>query len=317
MDTLQPICDELLVDDVQYSLRHLWGMSTITSNRKPFRVPCTNPCSIMRDQLRGLSEKVYKVGEKTDGVRFYLLASFYSDPRQGDEGQEEEYAVLVNRAGHMYRVDMSGPADLFAGTLLDGELCVHDDNLTFVVFDAVACNGYTVRHQTHSMRIQTAESVMSAMVTPSLTLTLKTWYPLAEAVNVWMRAKENCDGLILVPEQRPLEYGTQPDLFKWKPGNSHTLDLIFNGRYLYAWGDDDCKHIVADLHDCVFHPDASSVPVNQVCEFALIPDSEVKQRWIVKLVKTREDKLHPNSLLVVELTIKNIQENILVEELIQ
>jgi hypothetical protein len=316
MDQLQLLDDEELVEDVKYSVRHLWNFSTgyygITP--PPFRVPCTNPCSIMRAQLPLLQTQEYKVGEKTDGVRMYLLCSFIMRAKQDDD-EEEEYGVLLDRAGHMYRIQVRGVGDLFAGTLLDGELCAHGDTLSYIVFDAVACNGYSVVTQTHTVRLETARLMLESMTIAGVQVSVKCWHPLHDAVHVFRAADPaHCDGLILVPETRPLQHGTQHDLFKWKPGHSHTVDLVFNGKYLYAWGENGQLGVIPDLADCVWEVPLPSAQHNQVCEFQLRLDHETG-RWHVSMVKLRADKPHPNSIRVVDLTMQNIVEDVKVEEL--
>lgn len=312
MNCLVRVVDPAVREDVEYTLLHLWGLGTTTygSQPAPFRVPCTSPCSILRDQLPLLRKVPYKVGEKSDGVRFYLLASFYYS---GDE--ERNYGVLVNRAGHMFQISVQAPDDLFAGTLLDGELCeLPDGSLSYIVFDAVACNGYSVKEQPHSVRLKTAESVLQTVSVESVTVSLKTWHPLTDALTVWSTCQATCDGLILVPETSPLRQGTQRDLFKWKPGNKHTLDLVYNGKYLCALDDTGQLIVVASLYDCVI---LVPLPVNIVCELALTAHSDGNGRYDATLVKQRDDKPTPNHFRVVELTLQNIVENVTVEELVE
>lgn len=320
MDRLEPLVnDEELDADVKYSVRHLWNLSTsyYGPTPPPFRVPCTNPCSIMRAQLPLLKTQQYNVGEKTDGVRMYLLCSFIlraKRPRAEDE-VEEEYGMLLDRAGHMYRVAVKGVGDVFAGTLLDGELCTHGDTLSYIVFDAVACNGYSVVAQPHSVRLATARLMLASLTVTGMEVSMKTWHPLEHAVELFRAADPaHCDGLILVPEARPLQHGTQHDLFKWKPGHGHTVDLVFNGKFLYAWGETGAPGLIPDLADCEWDAPLPLALHGQVCEFQLRPDHE-SGRWRVSLVKVRADKPHPNSIRVAELTMQNIVEDVKVEEL--
>jgi len=318
MQALTPVDDPEVQQDVEYTLLHLWGLPTTTYGKKPapFRVPCTSPCSILREQLPLLHQTPYKVGEKSDGVRFYLVASFfYPASSPVDQGEERNYAVLVNRAGHMLTISIQAPNDLFAGTLLDGELCeLVDGTLSYVVFDAVACNGYSVKEQPHSVRLTTAQSVLSTMTVERITLSLKTWHPLSDAVSLWATCQATCDGLILVPEKSPLRHGTQRDLFKWKPGDKHTLDLFFNGKYLCAIDDRGELMVVTSLYDCVL---LTPLPLATVCELALTAHPDGNGRYQATLVKQRDDKLTPNHFRVVDLTLQNIVENVSVQELVQ
>lgn len=148
LSVFEHVTDAELLADVKQTIHKLWGLSHNTCNVHHYMPPCTNPCSIMRSDLHKIQTGNYKAGMKTDGVRFYMLLSFYQ-PYESEN--DDNYVMLVNRACHTYRVPLTHAVTrkteaMFAGTLLDGELYTsREGKLTYIVFDAVAAKGYDQR----------------------------------------------------------------------------------------------------------------------------------------------------------------------------
>lgn len=304
------VTDAVLLHDVRVMLSALWGRAPPARySSQPFTVPCTTPCSIMRSDLPGIHTKPYRAGLKTDGIRFYLLCAFYER-----NGTETEYVVLVDRACHVYLMqDCAVPPDAFNGTLLDGEVTANSaGDLEYVVFDAVAVAGFSVVDLPHSQRLLKAGEVMSSLTLPGMTLTLKSWYSVRDAIERYQEVvgKEAVDGLILVNEDSPLVAGTQRDLFKWKPSHLHTVDLVFNGHRLLA-----ASHgaLVPFLAEHVTWENEDAAPVDEVAEYSFKREGT---GWRVTYKLTREDKTRPNDVRVARLTLQNINEAITIDELV-
>lgn len=325
LSALQLVEDAEVLADVKQTIHKLWGLSLQTCNVHQYTPPCTNPCSIMRADLHRIRKGNYRAGMKTDGVRFFMLFSFYM-PLASDD--DDNYVMLMNRAGHTYRVPFTSQVTrdteaIFAGTLLDGELYVSDGEpgeeaeggkLTYIVFDTIATKGYDKRRLDHPSRIAAAEEIVAQVGFGDVVdVKVKVWYSLPRAITLYHEAKQcggAVDGLILVPVDSPLGMHTQRDLFKWKPAEAHTLDLLFNGAHLMTMMSGTMVPLFA-LSDCMVEDD-DAVERNVVTEFAFARDGN---KWRARAVKIRTDKFLPNDMRVCRLTLQNIDEAIGLEEL--
>jgi hypothetical protein len=317
---LSPVTDAALLRDVRDTLLRLWNKPAVALPHN-FQVPCTNPCSIMRADLGKLRARAstYRVGLKTDGTRFYLLCGFLV---KVDTDDEEEYMVLVDRSFHVYRFPASGSSDLFEGTLLDGELVARSDGTyEYVVFDAVAAKGYLKKDAPHRARMQAAANVLQDVCAADVKLSLKQWSPLSDAVSLFNdnfeRGAVKCDGLILVPNESPLQAGTQPDLYKWKPAHMHTIDFVYDGHHLMAAMFGKCV-VYFEAHQFEFDGAEEDVPRDVVIECACTRPARGSERevWKIAVKGTRVDKPQPNDVRVVNLTVQNILEAMRVDELV-
>lgn len=301
--------------DAKLVLRDLWSL-----RRVPLRTPCTNPCSLMRSDLTTLVSQPYSVGAKTDGIRFFIL--FAALVNEGSEEEEdEEYAVLIDRAFNMFAVRMLHvPPAVFQGTLLDGELVRSGQGgLTFVAFDAVASCGFSFKTRRHSERVAELRRLMPHLFLASVTLSVKPWFPLsASAVQQLTSAAPGedgapqSDGLILVAELKELVVGMQRDMFKWKPAALHTIDFLRQRDVLYLA--DGSSHVSAATLNIVCAP---SWPVDHADGVMECTCTFEKGRWLATPFKRRIDKTEPNSVHVARLTLQNIEEDITASELVQ
>ncbi len=248
----------------------------------------------------------------------FLLLGFVDT---GDE--EREYGVLLDRAFHMYEVNVSCPADYFQGSLFDGELvrCL-DGSMQYTVFDVVSFKGYDCKVRPFSARqelVRRAFEVDGVQVT-RLVCAVKMWYPLADLVRSYeeVAALSNVphDGLILMPEVGTLISGMQRTMFKWKPPHKHTIDFEWSPvtRKLLL-SEDGVRGVDAEARLGV-KLGATSFPLPQEavvveCRCMYVTDKE----WYAFPLCVRHDKVQPNDLAVAELTLLNIIEAIRVEEL--
>ena len=299
-------------NDARVVLRDLWCLhGTLT------RMPCTNPCSLLRNDFATLRTQPYAVGAKTDGVRFYLLLSYMCLAG----GKEREYALLIDRAFRMVEVELSAPPALFEGTLIDGELVVDGDSLLFVLFDLVASAGFAFRMQVHSKRMDELAKVAQQLRVDVLRLQLKQWLPftppsvrqlLVPSASAAAERALPADGLIFVAERKQLVPGMQRDMFKWKPAEQNTIDFLREGGGLFLAGErglEDAQHAVN-----VRPIDPWPAELNQdgVVECECTARCGV---WQARPLKMRLDKHTPNSVRVAILTLQNIDENITVHDL--
>lgn len=309
-----PLSDPVRIANIRMFCGQIWGTTTT-----PQTMPCSNPCSLMRSDLSRLHRNQYWVGEKTDGVRMFLVMDVHIDAA----GEEHEYAVLVDRAFRMFNVLLEAPEIYYTGSLFDGELVVIDsEHMFYVPFDVVAASGYSLKAYPYSQRTDVTRTAFDTIqfMDPPIVTRPKLWHPLTDAVKVFTRA-ENCDGLILVPELGELVNGTQSDTFKWKEAQKHTIDFLLDGAGK-LWNSHGGQLVNATVALKIkfskgyenYTAAGEQHPVLVECR--CVP-TVGKNEWSAIPVKMRTDKNHPNSLHVARLTLQNIQENIQLSELIQ
>lgn len=288
-------------------LPRLWGLSPSV----PFRVPCNHPCSLMRADLKKLKQTPHWVSPKVDGVRMFLLFSF---------AEETDYAVFVNRAGKITPVHITAPPDVYSGTLLDGELVTHPETgrRTYLVFDAVAVNGYSMTKKVQSERMAGVVSTLERLTVGEvgLKVAVKPWFLLHRAVLTDVSASMAAtptDGFIFVPESgAPLHPGPQRDHYKWKPVSHHTIDMIWKEGELWI---ERAGVAVRATHLGVTSINANNIVVAEGCVVECSMSHESDGNWRASFVRLREDKPQPNDMRVASLTLQNIAENLVLAEL--
>lgn len=310
-----------IVSDVHEMLTQLWGIHTNNTSTSTYRVPCNHPCSLMRADMPKLNQK-YWVSPKVDGVRTFLLFSFTS---------MQDYAVFVDRAGNITPCPVSMPLDAYSGTLLDGELVRHNDgSTTYLVFDAIAVNGYCMTRKPASERmaavVRTVASIqMHANVSPTLDIRTKRWFP-RDSSNLSEVSRSvgdiPVDGFIFVPEiGAPLYPGQQRDHFKWKPAEHHTIDMLWrhNALYIENFGVPELASSTLGVIHIIQGDLDGQVEDGAVVECAMSPvimcPPDPVSTWTARFVRIRHDKLHANDIRIARLTLQNIVENILLHEL--
>lgn len=295
---------------VQAELATMWSLPAYIEGR----FPCNNPCSIMRSDLPKLHKFKYTVGEKTDGVRMYLLLGWLPS-------RAEPYAFLIDRACRLVGVTLSlrVPPSYYDGSLFDGELVTNaSGGFDYVVFDCVTANGLEYKAQHHSTRMRMVARAFEDGVfnfQPPLDTIIprvKVWLPLNAAsasLLLPVVARDEADGVILVRENAPLRLGMQTDMYKWKPVDKHTVDFLWDGHSLLLR---DKDALVTPNHITLEHAHLMALPRNSVVECCF---TTPYAPWVARVVKVRTDKTEPNSVHVAELTLQNIQEHIGFEEL--
>jgi hypothetical protein len=241
----------------------------------------------------------------------FLLFSFVEDT---------DYAVFVNRAGKISRVAIAAADEVYSGTLLDGELVTDPQSgtHTYLVFDAIAQNGYALTKKVQSERMACVERTVASLRVEErgLTVSPKRWFPhdrvsLSE-VRRSVPTATPTDGFIFVPEKGdPLHPGPQRDHFKWKPPTHHTIDMVWKGGELWV-EQAGVPTRATELNVRATATATATATEGSVVECSL---SRVEEGWAATFVRVREDKAHPNDLRVARLTLQNIAENIRLDEL--
>lgn len=288
-------------DDIREMIPRLWGVNRWA--RKD--APCNHPCSLMKKDIVNITRRKYMVGAKADGTRAFMLFSFTQDP-------DHDYVAMVDRTYAHRELDVSAPPEYYSGTLLDGELVTMPDGTEeYLVFDVVAMSGYSMRGKTHTERYAEIIRAVNRITSPTLKIRAKKWFVFGQVgyAEVVRSIPTNSDGLVFVPESGlPLTVGRQTDHYKWKRAADHTIDFLLEAGALW-------------LERQGVREPAQSIRVLRVTghegragvvECSLEP---VEGGWVAAVVRARPDKTHPNDVRVAEFTLRNIQENIDVAEL--
>jgi hypothetical protein len=237
------------------------------------------PISIERRHFDIIRTHRYRVCEKTDGIRHFLIKESDGDP------------YIINRALVKTNVRIRIPKN----TYLDGELMGD----CFVVYDAMMIDGHDLCDMNLIDRVAAAEKLINKIpiVRGAFKLKLKNHVELSKMSTLNPYADGN-DGLILTPVDEPIRTGTHETLFKWKPFEHNTVDFMYDrDGYL-------CIQSGA-VSRATFEGRIGSIIE---CRFE-------KGVWIP--VKVRTDKTYPNNRRTYERTLVNIREDIKFTELIQ
>lgn len=219
--------------------------------------PGANPVSLSLDTLSRINMNEYVVAEKTDGVRYSLLLCL------DEKGQP--CATMINRACKQYPVRIHASDSFFAGTLFEGELVwqVKNDSegrLVWLVFDAIALEGYSLSDKNYLSRLDCIKTYFTSkqqctnmtMERVQYSATMKKIVPFNNAYNLTFIPKEythpanidslwnnmsqmdhKCDGLIFTPIKDGIVHGTHWNQFKWKYEN--TIDLQLRAKKTDTW----------------------------------------------------------------------------------
>lgn len=183
----------------------------------------------MRDDLKMLEKLDYLVAEKSDGLRFLLLAVF--------DGKTA-HSLLIDRGFRFFRTNITFDTSIFQGigSLFDGEMVLEPTGMKLYLHDVVCLSGKTsVAQLNYVDRIRIVREVTMFYCFPSpdcndmVQVLPKRIYPLHELPRLWENDIPNlahrCDGLIFTPNSLPHKGQKSKQLFKWKRPQDHTVDL--------------------------------------------------------------------------------------------
>ena len=181
-------------------------------------------------------------------------------------------------------------------------------NGKLVVFDVMAHCGMDCKKQPYTARMAAAQPVLKSL--SPLHITCKPFWPLEQISSVTSEWKQ--DGLIFMPEHVPVQLGMHRSMFKWKP--LHTIDFALgaDGKLSYTTAAGSAPIETFDLAL------APSPAYTEALEHApCIVECQCLPRKSVEVLHRRPDKTVPNFERTVRLTLRNIDENVQLEELVQ
>ena len=289
--------------------------------KNPDNFPGPQPVSLEREYIWKLSHYPYSVCEKTDGMRFMLVADIING---------QYVCAMVDRAFRFYEVDVQTQSEKLC--LLDGELVCEskgDNSWTFYAYDAIVVNGLNCSKQPLDVRHRYMSSFVASITDPPFAVKAKRFWSLGDLPKMMESFAESpleheSDGLIFTPQRLPVGTGTQMSLVKWKP--HHTFDFKVqvkrgaNNKTRYDLYSTDRGKIVK--HSSINERTrAGRMFHDKYTRLTHSPVAIVECEWNVpggfyEPLLERVDKTYPNSVRTVEKTHLNIRENVTLEELV-
>jgi hypothetical protein len=293
--------DSIDADKVNHLVRNWWG-----ENENNF-FPGPQPVSIERKDISLLKTNDYRVCEKTDGERFLFVCVKYMN---------QSLAVLINRKQEVFLLPIVGGNDIFAGTLLDGELVKTKSSRTYkyIVYDCVRAFGESVISNTHTERLQSGISVVAQIQNTKQALfkiCVKQFYPFArmsEYIDIVVPTlTHDIDGYIFTPNNEPIRTGTHYSMFKWKQRLHNTVDFLIKDGGVYIMKKNKIQllsGVVVKIPPVLEEEIKMGQKKNVIFECEYVSE----MTWIA--TRVRSDKTHPNGFFTYTKTMHNIREDI-------
>ena len=267
--------------------------------------PGSQPISIEYRHFDILKSSPYVVCEKTDGVRFMMLAFMFDNKKK---------TIFVNRALEMFDCPLNFRKLVYDGTIVEGEM--YGD--TFMMYDMLMSCGKIIGDQDFLTRLDHMEKfkkmLMSLKYDP-VKLTLKTFHLMSDFEEFMDKylptVQQEIDGLIFTPINDTVKTGTHETMFKWKPRDKNTIDFQLKRR-----GDVWRLH-VQERGKLVFESELRDEWVPLKAREWLKEDAIIECQYMFqdspmwwKPVALRSDKTFPNSRRTFYRTLVNIREDI-------
>lgn len=314
------ITDDTTVTALKAFVLGCWSTPPTTASSVPFPGPM--PVSIRRSNLtHNLKRWPYLITTKSDGVRVFVVSTSVDG---------STITAVVDRNFRFYRAALTLAT---TGFVLDGELL---RNRQIIVHDCIYAHGRSLTSERSFIeRYRIANDIIKVHyreIGSDFLLRSKRFYTYRELDDLRSRLedpREPVDGLIFVPLMKEIGRGRQNSLFKWKQGPANTIDLRLT---------DNDKEYTASMYSGVGGGSGKEIPFASIRktqqraskQFVAIlrqncpeyrPGDIVEfyydhkdDNWIP--IKVRKDKGIPNSAETVEKTIRNVDENISLDEIL-
>ena len=287
-------------------------------------------CSLKRDRFPGpqpvaieyknlpLKEN-YMVCEKSDGERAILLLLQINN---------KPMCFMINRNQEFYFIDhLSFKKEVFEGTIMDGELIkTKSGTWNYLIHDCMAYNGTSFLETSHRLRyaciIDLIVKRYSNKETDCVNIKTKLFYEYGPGiVKTWehiQKTTENkIDGLIFTPVDRPVIFGRDNSLFKWK--EIHTIDfLVKNSKLklsLYYYKKVLTIYKSFSSKEPNYKTIVDFIDENIDLTKGIIIEFKIINGYYFIPYRVRTDKDKPNGEITVINTLKNIEESIKIEEI--
>ena len=294
--------------------------------------PGCNPVSLSNNNIHFLKTWLYHITLKSDGVRYIL---FLTTRRGASDDNPMPVALMIDRAGNMYEIDVMARAQHFVdGTALEVELVwrqPEETEMSLLAFDCIAVQGKNVTKQPFSyrlaelqrltnlseefakyddveQRIDETDTVVVLQFSPRLYLRPKLFVSVEHAQRLWSDRRDcghRVDGLILQASDAPYMCGTAKDgsALKWK--EKSTVDLKGNDHL--ATSENIIPTVYRDRNIIVRASRIVAHTPDDIIEYLLdVTDDEIG----LFAVRSRPDKLRANSDFVFFATIDDVMASV-------
>jgi len=311
------IIDPELIRELKTSVLSFWP------NRKNDFFPGPLPVSLERKNFYKLRQFPYLVCVKSDGLRFIML-------------RHNKNIYLVDRSFTFYNVSLNFQESNNFGVefMLDGELIKTKDNQwTYIAHDCISIYCKDISASNFDQRYEAVLTIINDIFIKEgsdFNIIAKKFYKFNEIDTLISMLNNNkinhsIDGLIFTPLTLGIGTQTQFTLFKWKTRLHHTFDLkIVDNEEVHRYDAYANQGTTDKLFGSV---DKNTKEGAQFIKLLKQKCPTFKSGDIVELdfndktkcfepLIVRTDKSHPNSLFTIEKTLKNIEENITLDELV-
>ena len=316
----------LKINDVNVITRIITTLNKIYGYNHSSRFPGPQPKSMEREFFTKFKNPYY-VCEKSNGVRYILFCTNFDIQ---SDGNVKPCCFLINRKQDIYLLNFTFKKESFMNTILDGEL-IHSKNKLqyyFLIFDCINLNNNKLNELKFSERIKHAKQFCNSYKkkeTDAFIIKCKefiiyspnTFEQYVNSINQGCLNYE-IDGYIFTPENDHITSGTHENMLKFKNGIDNTVDFevrFFNNNCsLYLGNRPVIKHYLEyKSNDSIIHEIKSNgSSKNIIVECIYLKELNGNTYWTPLLI--RNDKQYPNSFYTFTKTLKNITENIQIEE---
>lgn len=337
------VTDKNKIEHVTNIIKTAYGMPLDTRH-----VPVDNPVSLDRINMNLLKTNRYKVAFKADGVRYLLVLCMYNSrylacmvDRAGNV-----YSLHINATiPHFTQT-----------SVFDGELCecstskgVYD----YLVFNALVIMGESLKEESYSQRLHYLSQMFSSTPKSLEDRSKSKNYIWAQKSQLNLIRKEyddacqlrsmikcvipryNYDGFIFTPNDEHICPGQNDKMFKYKTDNpiDVTIHIVDGNVEIYVDADGDLIRLqqVVDI-PVVFNIESSEEFIsiykgsmvyndlfqsNNDFKYTVEMDCKVvDSKLILSFLRLRPDKDGPNNVRTIHRTLKTIQDNIKIEEVL-
>jgi len=309
-----------IIKQLQSSVLSFWP------DRKNNYFPAPLPVSLERKNFYKLKQFPYLICVKSDGTRYLMLvyrgATYFVDRAFNFYKIIED--DVINHANNV----RSGGDQI--NLMVDGELLKNKNSeWTYIIHDCIVVDSKDISKSNFDIRYEAVKDIIESRqgFTSDFKLATKKFYSFSEIDILISELSNNkinhiTDGLIFTPLTLGIGTQTQYTLFKWKERSHHTFDFKIT---------ESPSEFIAYVNQGPIDKKYASVDkrTKEGIEFSRLLKLRCptfKSGMIVELDykdacfeprNLRLDKLHPNSLYTIEKTIKNITENITLDEIIE
>ena len=253
------------------------------SHRLWRQFPGSHPIHITRSAITANLERYpYLVSKKIDGTRYLMV-------------------ILLNRLWFMDRklLVWKGPCnqamECYNDSLLD---CEVEPTGKITIIDVINARGQCVRGDNILRRLGSLKGITRTFRNSPFHVTIQHYDELSDLPRAIGELQlDKHDGLIFTPKKTGYRLGRNDNLFKWKPNEVNTIDLLYRNGQVYCQADKQLKPL----------GELAGTPADLV-DGQIVECFPQGQYWVY--IKTRTDKTNPNTDWVTDNILQSLDENI-------